>query len=213
MKSIKSVVIIALVLAVVIGGGYLLDAYFQRGAALAKAIEQVKASEARSAQLDIEISAMAAEISARDTEIKDAVARAVERERWFAAHLATVETATPTQLVDDGSEILGVSDIVTDGKTVQMSVETYRKIVFRLKDHQEYVNVRKPEWDAREELYKAQVSGLSDEISKHVAKHVEDANTIDGLKSIVKNTKTTGFFEKAAWAAGGVAVGFVAGKI
>lgn len=213
MKTARPVVVLVLVMAVVIGGGYLIDQYIHRGVELGLALERAKVAEAKVVQLDLEILAKNAEISSRDETIAESVRKDAEREAWFRQQLAGVQTATPTQLVDQVSEILGVSDITTDGATVTMSVETYRKIAFRLVEHKEYVEVKEPAWNAREVLYKAQIIDLKSVVASHERKDVLNAGIILDLKDVIKHQKSMTFFEKAAWTAGGFAAGFIAGKI
>jgi hypothetical protein len=212
MKTRALVVIVSVIAAVVLGG-YLIDKYVQRGIEAGMALERAKAAEAQVATLELEISAKNAVISSRDGELEASRQAAKERERWFLAQLSNVQVATPTQLVDQGSEILGVDDITTNGETVSMSVETYRKIVFRLVEHQEYVNVREPAWNAREALYQVQISDLKSVVAAHEQKDILNAGIISDLKTVISHNKNMSFLEKAAWTAGGFAVGVVAGKI
>ncbi len=205
------IVVIALVLVATVAFG--IRAYVHQRVQVAVAMERIKVAEAQVADLDAEINKRNAVIDERDATLEAARQAALERERWFQTQLAHVQTATPAELVDQGSQILGVSDIKSDGVTVQMSLETYRKIVFRLVEHQEYVNVREPAWNAREALYQAQISDQKGVILAHEKKDVLNANIIAGLKDVITHTKNMGFFEKAAWTAGGFALGVLTEKI
>lgn len=209
-NKIFLVIIVVIILAAI---GYGVKQYANQSVAAAMATERAKVAEAKVAELDAQIAEKDAIIVERDGTLEAARVAAKERERWFLSQISHVETATPTQLVDQGSEILGASDIVTDGKTVTMSVETYRKIVFRLVEHKEYVEVREPSWNAREALYQAQISDLKAVVSSHEQKDVLNAGIIADLKDVINHKKSMTLLEKAAWTAGGFAAGVVVGKI
>ena len=215
MKRWGPIVALVLVLAAVVGGGYLIDLYIQRGIEVGLALERARVAEAKVAEIDAEIAARDAVIRARDEAIEASKKAAAEREAWFQKQLAGLQQATPTQLVDTGSAILGAGDIVlsADQKWVTMSVETYKKVVFRLVEHREYVNVREPAWNAREALYKAQISDLKLTISDHERKDILNAGIIKDLKTVISKTRTMSIAEKAAWAAGGFVAGSLASKL
>ena len=137
----------------------------------------------------------------------------IEREREHQIELARVQTATPVQLVDQGAQLLGVSDITTDGTNVSMPVETYRKVVLVLVSHHEYVTVKEPRWLSDEAKYKSEISGWKVMEIKWSATDALNASIIAGLKDVVSHTKTTTFIEKAAWSAAGFAAGAIFGKL
>lgn len=209
----KGPIVFFIALFVTVAAGYLVDAYIQSGIRARVAADRAKAAEAQVVTLGAEISKKNAAIAERDGLIASDRAAAAEREKKIRAQLEKVRASTPTQLADQGSEILGVSDITTDGATVTMSVETYRKIVFRLVEHKEYIEVKEPSWNAREALYEAQIVDLKSAVASHEKKDILNAGIISDLRSVIKNQKTMAFFEKAAWTAGGFAAGVIFGKI
>jgi hypothetical protein len=115
--------------------------------------------------------------------------------------------------VDQGSQILGVSDIKSDGVTVQMPVETYRKIVFILVDRQEYMNVREPAWKEREALYQKDIAQYKANEILYDRRDALNNNIISDLRVVISKHKTTTFFGKVAWAAAGFGAGVLANKL
>jgi hypothetical protein len=209
LKINKTVIfLVAAILAVAIGA-LGINAYVHSRINAAVALERVRQAEAQVVALDAQLKAKDSAISATEAALEASRQAALERERWFAAQLAHVQVATPTELVDQASQILGVSDITTDGKTVTMGLETYRLIVFRIVEHQEYVNVKKPAWDAREALYKSEISDWK---AKDIVRDKRDAlnaGIIVSLKDAISHQKTATLFEKVAW----TGAGFVAGSL
>lgn len=211
MRIPKLILVIgAVVLVAALGLG--LHFYTKAKVATAVALERVKQAEAKVVVLDTQLKAKDTAIGITEAALDAARKSAIEREQWFQSQLTHVQTATPTQLVDQGSAILGVADITTDGVKITMSVETYRKIVFVLVDHQEYKNVREPAWNAREALYQAEISDWKAKEILHNQKDALNESIIFSLKDVISHQKTMGFFEKAAWGAGGFVVGSVISK-
>lgn len=210
--SSKVVTIVAAIIVVAVAL-FAADAMFSAKAKVAVANERVRVAEAARAEIVAQLDAQAgvnAQIAAQIEAIK---AEAKAREAALQARLAAVQTATPVQLVDQGSEILGASDIVTDGSTVTMGIETYREVVKRLVDQQDYRTVKIPEWRDLESGYKAEIAGLKNTISLHEKQAVIDGGVIKDLRSVISGMKTQSTLSKLAWAAGGFAAGVLADKI
>lgn len=206
-----ALVIGAVVLVVALGLSF--HFYMKARIATAVALEHAKQAEAAKAQVETQLGDKQVVIDSKEAALDAARKSAIEREQWFQSQLTHVQTATPAQLVDQGSQILKAVDITTDGKVVTMGVETYRTAVSALLDWQEYKNVREPAWSAREALYKAEISDWK---AKDILRDQKDAlneSIIFSLKDVISHQKTMGFFEKAAWGAGGFVVGTVLGKL
>ena len=135
------------------------------------------------------------------------------REKIFQSVLTQVSHATPAQLVDQGSAILGVTDITTDGKMVWMSVETYRKAVAIFADWNEYKTVREPAWLNARGLLNDQIAGFKQERLLDAQKDAALAASITDLKKFISAQKTSTFFEKVLWAGAGVGVGMLVNKV
>jgi len=140
-------------------------------------------------------------------------ADAVARERWFQGQIAKVATATPAQLVDQGSQIVNATDITTDGQTVTMGVETYRQFVVIAVDWQEYKNVREPAWLNARGLLNDQIAGFKQERLLDAQKDAALSASIADLKKFISSQKTSTFFEKALWAGAGVGVGMLVNRV
>jgi hypothetical protein len=208
MKINKTIIIIAALLIVV--GTYLgLSAYVGQKVKAAVAMEQVRQAEVEKADLARQIADARTVIDETEAALAQSRQERLAREVEFQAQLAHVQTATPTQLVDQGSQILGVTDISTDGKVVTMSVETWRKAVTMMVDDVEYKTVRAPQWLADEAKYKSEISDFKALEIKRDKKDALNESIIVGLKDVISHQKTMGFFEKAAW----TGVGFTAGVV
>jgi hypothetical protein len=212
---VKGKVFIIIIAAALVLAGIALGvgSYINARIDAAVALERARLAEVQIASLDAQLKGKDAAIDAAEALLAKSRQDALERERWFRAQLAKIETATPTELVDQASQILGVSDIATDGKSVTMGLETYRLVVFRIVEHQEYVNVREPAWNAREALYRTEISDWKAKEILHAQKDALNAGIISGLKDVISHRKDVTLFEKVAWAAGGFAAGVLAEKI
>jgi hypothetical protein len=210
-KINKTIVVIAALLIVV--GVYLgFNAYVHARIGAAVAMERVKQIEFEKADLARQITDARVVIVETEAALEKSRQERLAREIEFQAQLAHVQAATPTQLVDQGSQILGVTDISTDGKVVTMSVETWRKAVTMMVDDIEYKTVREPRWLADEANYRSEISDFKALEIKRDKKDALNESIIFGLKDVISHQKTMGFFEKVAWGAGGFVVGSVVSK-
>jgi len=140
-------------------------------------------------------------------------ADAAARERWFQIQVARTATATPQELVDDGSRLLQATDISTDGKTVTMGVETWRRVVSTMLNEEEYRLVREPAWLNARGLLNDQIAGFKQERLLDAQKDAALAASITDLKKFISAQKTSTFFEKVLWAGAGVGVGMLVNKV
>jgi hypothetical protein len=207
-------------LALVIGAAVLVLAialgfHFYMGSRIATAVanERVRAAQAEVALVSAQLQASHVINSQYEASLEAARQDSLAREKWFQSQIAHVQTASPAELVDQGSQILGVSDIKSDGVTVQMPVETYRKIVFILVDRQEYMNVREPAWKEREALYQKDIAQYKANEILYDRRDALNNNIISDLRVVISKHKTTTFFGKVAWAAAGFGAGVLANKL
>lgn len=131
------------------------------------------------------------------------------REKWFQGQIAKVSTATPAQLVDQGSQIVNATDITTDGKIVTMGVETYRQFVTIAVDWQEYKNVREPGWKTEKGLFQDQIAGFKQERLLDAQKDAALNASIADLKKFISSGKVTSFLDKVLWAGAGFGLGML----
>lgn len=209
MKINKTVIFLVAIVTILIAVSLGINAYVHAKIDAAVALERVRQAETQVTALDTQLEAKDGAIAATEAALEASRLAALEREKWFAAQLAHIQTATPAELVDQASQILGVSDITTDGKSVTMGLETYRLVVFRIVEHQEYVNVKEPRWRADEALYKSEISDWKAKDIMRDKKDALNAGIISDLKDVISHKKATTIFEKVAWAG----AGFVAGSI
>lgn len=207
-------------LALVIGAAVLvlsiaLGFHFYMGSRIATAVanERVRAAQAEVSLISAQLQASHVINSQYEASLEAARQDALAREKWFQGQLAHVQTATPAELVDQVSQILGVSDITTDGEKVSMGLETYRLIVFKIVEHQEYVNVREPAWNAREALYQKDIGQYKANETLYDRRDALNNNIIKDLRSVISKNKTTTFFEKVAWTAAGFGAGVLVNKL
>jgi hypothetical protein len=190
-----------------------INAYMHAKVEAAVARERVRTAEAERDSLAGEIVTARAVIDQSAAALQASYDARIAREREFQAQLAHVQTATPVELVDQGSAILGVTDIRTDGVDVTMSVGTYRKVVTALVSNQEYINVKEPRWLSDEALYKQQISDWKALEIKWTRDRVLSDGVIADLKDVISHNKRSSFLEKAAWAGGGFVAGYLASKL
>ncbi len=195
-------------LAVVIVAGTL---YFKHAANLAE--QKAQAALAQAAALEDQIKAQNALIAKSAADLAKVEADAAANEKAFLAVLAQVKTATPTQLVDQGSAILGVHDITTDGKSVTMGLETYRAAVSALVDWQEYKVVREPEWNRERGLLNEQIAGYKTQAALDTQRDAALAASIADLKKFISDQKIETIGSKILWTAAGAGVGLLVGRL
>jgi SMC interacting uncharacterized protein involved in chromosome segregation len=135
------------------------------------------------------------------------------REAWFRKQLEKTDTATPAQLVDEGSRILEATDITTDGRIVTMSVDTWRKAVKVLQKEEEYRLNIEPAWIDKDRLKDIVIAGMKEQLAAKDRQLVLKDGIIKDLRDYISKEKTMGFFEKAAWGAGGYVFGVISEKI
>ena len=194
-----------LLAAVVLGIGYL---WAQDRAHKAVLAERLKAEAEKVAMLDGQIAAVQALVKKGEDALARSDAAAAAREEWFREQMKEVATATPQQLVDDGSRLLGASDISTDGTTVTMGLETWRRAVSIFRNEEEYRLVREPRWNEDKAGMQGIIRGLKVEVDLKDQKIVSLENMKAALAKELGIPKKLTLAEKALWAAGG----FIAGK-
>lgn len=194
-----------LLAAVVLGIGYL---WAQDRAEKAVLAERFKAEAEKVAMLNGQIAAVHALVKKGEDALARSDAAAAAREEWFREQMKEVATATPQQLVDDGSRLLGALDISTDGKTVTMGLETWRRAVSIFRNEEEYRLVREPRWNEDKAGMQGIIRGLKVAIDLKDQKIVSLENMKADLAKELGIQKKLTLAEKALWAAGG----FIAGK-
>lgn len=182
--------------------------YADGRAAKARAEERLKAEQEKIAVLDAAIVEVKADVrKAEEGRAKDAAA-AAEREKWFRENvMKPVETANPQQLVDDGSRLLGTADITTDGKTVIMGLDTWRRAVSIMLNEAEYRLVREPGWKSDKAAADGIIAGLKAEIDLKDQEIQSLENMKADLAKELGLQKKLTTLEKALWAGGGFAAG------
>jgi hypothetical protein len=175
--------------------------------------ERVKAKEQEVVAAKAETK-RAEDLAARtEAAIAEHDAKAAAREAWLIERIERVNTATPQQLVDEGSRILEATDITTDGKAVTMGVETWRRAVKVFTSEEGYRLTKEPDWQQKLALRDQEIGELK------IGSLAKD-RTIAGveainkeLKDLVGKQKSVKLFEKMAWAAAGYALGSLTEKI
>ena len=169
--------------------------------------ERLKAEAEKVAWLDGQIADVQAIIKKGEEALAKSDAAAVAREDWFREQMKEVTTATPQQLVDDGSRLLGASDISTDGKSVTMGLDTWRRAVSIFLNEEEYRLIREPRWKADAVAADGIIAGLKHEIDLKDQK-IQSLETMraDLAKELGLQKKLT-TVEKALWAGGGFTAG------
>ena len=186
-------------------------AHFRGNAAIAEA--KAQAAQDKANALADQIKGLSEQIARSAAELAQFEADAAARERWFQVQLANIKTATPQQLVDEGSKILGASDIHTDGKVVSMSLDSYRLAVAYLLDWQEYKVVREPGWLKEKGLLNDQVAGYKAREALTAQRDAALAASIADLKQYISAKKTATVMEKILWAGAGIGAGILAGHL
>jgi hypothetical protein len=132
----------------------------------------------------------------------------------FLIALEKTKAATPAQLVDQGSQLVGATDITlsSDKKTVTMGVETYRKFVIKAVDDDQYIKVKEPAWNAREALYQKDIGQYKLNEIAYDRREVLNTSIIKDLHDVISNQKTTSIFEKVVWTAAGYGFGMLTQK-
>jgi len=200
------------VIAVLAVGG-LAWGYMQMREARLLLDERLKASQDKVDALGWEIGTLKKSIDERDKRFAEYEARALAREKWFQQQLAKVDTATPQQLVDEGSRILEASDISTDGVIVTMSVETWRRAVRKLLNEEEYRLVREPGWVNTKTILQEQIADLKLALNKSESATAGVQAMVNDLKQYIASEKAMTVLEKALWATGGAGAGYVLGHL
>jgi len=159
------------------------------------------------------ITGQIAEVAAQREAIEKALekfqADSAAREKWFQGQLKKVETATPQELVDDGSRLLEASDITTDGKLVSMGLETWRRAVSVMRNEEEYRLIREPGWLKEKEGYGSLIAGFKLELVKRDARDEALNASIKDLKDYISAGKMSSVLEKALWAGAGFGFGML----
>jgi hypothetical protein len=203
-----------LVVAIVaFGADALYNAKVRAEVKLAVALERARVAEEQVSAVNARLDDIAESNAALEAKLEASEAAAAAREAELLARLNAIHTATPTQLVDEGARLLDANDITTDGNTVTMGLETYRKVVFQLVEREDLVKVQKPAWNAKEELYKAQISGYKASEILHAQKDASNEEIKKELRSVISKQKGMTILEKGAWAAGGFVAGSLASKL
>ena len=174
---------------------------------------KAKAEEEKAALLETQIHGYQDQIAQSAAAYAKLEADAAMNERLFLTQLAVVKTATPQQLVDQGSQITGYKDITTDGRIVTMGIETYRAFVTIAVDWKQYKDVREPSWLKEKGLLNDQLAAFKASAALQAQKDAALAASIADLKTYISHQKLSGTLEKVLWAAAGVGAGLVAGKL
>jgi len=175
--------------------------------------ERIKAETEKVTTLAGQIKDQAALIAKGEAALAKHDADSAARERWFQIQVAKTATATPQELVDDGSRLLQATDISTDGKLVTLGLETWRRTVSVLLNEEEYRLVREPAWLVARGLLNDQITGFKQERLLDAQKDAALAASIADLKHFITSQKASTLFEKVLWAAAGAGTGLVLGKV
>jgi hypothetical protein len=177
--------------------------------------ERLRAETEKATVLIGQIEAQAALIAKGEAALAKHDAAAAARERWFQGQLAHVSTATPQELVDDGSRLLGASDISIsiDGKNVSMGLGTWRGAVSIMLNEEEYRLVREPAWITARGLLQDQIAGFKQERILDARKDAALAASISDLKKFIASRKASTLLDKVLWAGAGAGAGLIAGSV
>jgi hypothetical protein len=154
-----------------------------------------------------QIADIAAQREAAEKALEKSQADSAAREKWFQAQVKKVETATPQELVDDGSRLLEASDITTDGKIVAMGLETWRRAVSVMRNEEEFRLAREPGWFKEKEVFQSVVAGLKLELLKRDERDEALKASIKDLKDYISAGKTSSVLEKILWTGAGFGFG------
>ena len=156
-----------------------------------------------------QIAEIAGQREAIEKALEKSRAESAAREKWFQGQLKKVETATPQELVDDGSRLLEASDITTDGKVVAMGLETWRRAVSAMRNEEEYRLAREPGWLKEKKAFQSVVAGLKLELIKRDERDEALKASIKDLKDYISAGKTSSVLNKALWAGAGFGLGVI----
>jgi len=175
--------------------------------------ERVKAKEQEITGLKEERTQIQAHLAELDAAILEVDAKAAAREAWLRKQIEKTNAATPQQLVDEGSRILEAKDITTDGKSVAMGVETWRRAVKIFQSEEGYRLTKEPDWIQKLSLRDRSISEFKlDAIA--AGKQIAALESINKeFKDLVGKQKRASLFEKALYAGLGYALGTLAEKI
>lgn len=202
---------IVLVLAIALGFHFYMKAKIGLAVATEHAAQAQLQVTALSAQL-VESHAVNAQIEAALDASQQAAAA---QQAAFLVALGKLTTATPAQLVDQGGQVIGATDITlsANGQIVSMGVETYRKFVIAAVSDQNYKTVKEPEWNAREVLYQKDISQYKANEILYDRRDALNNGIIKDLRSVISKQKTTSTLEKVVWSAAGFGAGVLADKL
>jgi len=175
--------------------------------------ERVKAKEQEITGLKEERKQIQTHLAELDAAILEVDAKAAAREAWLRKQIEKTNAATPQQLVDEGSRILEAKDITTDGKSVAMGVETWRRAVKIFQSEEGYRLTKEPDWIQKLSLRDRSISEFKlDAIA--AGKQIAGLESINKeFKDLVGKQKRASLFEKALYAGLGYALGTLAEKI
>lgn len=183
--------------------------------ALAVANERAAEAQAQVAEISQQLQKSQALNAEIEGQLEQAQKDAAAQQAAFLVALGKLTTATPAQLVDQGGQVIGATDIrlSADGKTVSMGVETYRKFVIAAVEDQNYKTVKEPAWNAREALYQKDISVYKANEILYDRRDALNSGIISDLRSVISKQKTTSVFEKIVWTAAGFGAGVLANKL
>ena len=175
--------------------------------------ERVKVKEQEITGLKEERKQIQTHLAELDAAILEVDAKAAAREAWLRKQIEKTNAATPQQLVDEGSRILEAKDITTDGKTVAMGVETWRRAVKIFQSEEGYRLTKEPDWIQKLSLRDRSISEFKlDAIA--AGKQIAALESINKeFRDLVGKQKRASLFEKALYAGLGYALGTLAEKI
>ena len=156
-----------------------------------------------------QIAEIAGQREAIEKALEKSRAESAAREKWFQGQLKKVETATPQELVDDGSRLLEASDITTDGKLVFMGLETWRRAVSVMRNEEEYRLTREPGWLKEKEGQESLIAGFKLELVKRDERDDALNASIKDLKDYISAGKMSSVLEKALWTGAGLGFGML----
>jgi hypothetical protein len=201
------------IVAVLLGGGlFLLDQNRADKRALA---DRLKKSEEQNAILADKVIAAAEKSAQAEQALERLEAQASRREAALIAALSHVQTATPQQLIDDGSRLLRATDITLspDGKSVTLGLETWRRAVSLMVMGDEYEARAKPAWAEQTKAWADASAALHAEIDAHKNAEAGLTATIKDLSAALGHEKRATTLEKALWGVAGIGLGMAVEKI
>ena len=167
----------------------------------------LESSQAENAALKEDLKAISVRVEASEAARAAEARAAAQREAVFLSELARIKTATPQQLVDDGSRLLRASDISTDGKTVTLGLETWRRAVSIMQNEEEYRLHREPSWKALSARDADTIAALKEGAVVADKRSLALEATIRDLSHLTSPRVTT--IEKALYLGAGIALGYL----